>query len=333
MRLETDRSQRDFARSRGFTLIELLVAVTVIGILLGLILPAVQTAREAARRMKCAANLRQIGIAMQSYESAHGMFPPDQLFIRNRPGEPGGVSGLGPHVYLLPYLEQQPLYASVNLAFAFQESVDNPSLENRTARHVALDVYLCPSDGEPERLNNYRFNRGKFDPRPKGVGRPFDGPFSHSVMPRQSLITDGLSRTAFVSERVAGTFGPDEKNLVRDIKTPGGEGTITIESDAQFIPLCLSAKPSIWLPTAGRYWFYTGFLNTAYNHNGSPNDRRPSCIANGFGDWVGTGGLSPPRSYHAGGVNVLLGDGHTEWVSDSIDSKTWTALGTYNAGD
>ena len=100
------------------------------------------------------------------------------------------------------------------------------------------------------------------------------------------------------------------------------------------IPLRLAAPALGWDCTAGRYWLFGDFVNTGYNHNGTPNDRRPTC-----GPFIepavvgGPGGLDPPRSFHSGAVDVLFGDAHVEPVSSSVSQSLWTALGTYNAGD
>jgi prepilin-type N-terminal cleavage/methylation domain-containing protein/prepilin-type processing-associated H-X9-DG protein len=313
---------------RGFTLIEALVAVTVIGLLVGLLLPAVQSAREAARRMQCASNLRQIGVAMNGYNTDQNMFPPSQLVTgvandRRSLYSSNSMSGL---TYLLPYLEQVPLYDSINMTFANIESPEFPIVENATARNARLAVFLCPSDGGPDILNNYRWNRGRFT----GSGRPIaDGPFGFLVLPRTAAITDGLSRTAFVSERIGGSFAGDSYNRPRDVRYP--VGSIMYDSDQQFIPLCLAAEPSGWLTVSGRYWYYSGCLFTSYTHNGTPNDPRPSCCVGVLNDVPC--GLAPPRSFHPGCVNVLFGDGHIEAIADSIDQRAWIALGTYNAGD
>ncbi len=308
---------------RALTLIELLVVIGIIGLLLGMMLPAVQSVREAGRRAGCVANMRQIGIAMQSYYSMHNMFPPSQLHT----GTNWTMNYISELSFLLPYIEQQPLYSSINMTFANTESPDFPLVDNHTARNTPVAIYLCPSDGDHIHLNSYRFNRGRY-----GIKRaqPYDGPFSLGVLPSQTTVTDGLARTAFMSERIAGSFARGGDGPLRDIKLPVANGEL-FASDAQFIPFCLAAPVREWVPTAGRYWYFGGFYNSHYNHNGSPNDPRPTCefkVTPG-----GTYGLHPPRSYHPGAVNVLFGDGHVEAVLNSVDQRVWVALGTYDAGD
>ncbi len=310
-------------RDRAFTLIEVLVVLGVIGILIGLLLPAVQAARESARRVQCSANLRQLGIAMNAYYALHGMFPSSQLLT----GPNWSANCMSELSYLLPDLEQGPLFASINMTLANSESPQLPSLENHTARNTRVGTFLCPSDPCSFALNSYRFNRGRFGMRP---GLPFDGPFSLMVLPSDETVTDGLAATAFVSERVAGTFVA-EGDGVRDIKTAGNLRGTLISSDAQFIPLCLASEPVEWLLVSGRYWMYSGFPFTHYNHNGTPNDGRPSCGWPWIRDY--NIGLHPPRSWHPGGVNVLYGDGRVAFAKNSVNPAVWIALGTYNAGD
>jgi prepilin-type processing-associated H-X9-DG protein len=171
--------------------------------------------------------------------------------------------------------------------------------------------------------NSYRFNRGVF-----GVSNssPFDGPFSLGVLPSDAAIIDGLSNTAFVSERLCGTFDNSSPNYKRDIKIPVYDNK-SIVSDWTFIPECEEAPVKYWISIAGRYWMYNGAEYGDYSHNGTPNDPRPTCLG---GIDIG---LNPPRSNHRNSVNVLFGDGHTESVSNEINVKVWRALGTHASGD
>ena len=311
-------------RRSGFTLIELVVAVGIIGLLVAILLPAVQSAREAARRVRCVSSLRQLGYALHSYHASHNMFPSSSLAN----GRGWSRNCLSELTFLLPYIDQQPLYASINMDLVDLEGPERPSMENHTSRQTAVSTFLCPSDVEVNHRNSYRFNHGRF-----GAGRrPFDGPFSLGVLPSTAKVTDGLSHTAFVSERNGGSFVSGSENPSRDIKYASGENLPVFSSDEQFIPFCLAESPSAWMNKAGRYWFYSGLSYTQYNHNGTPNDRRPTCQGSKDGTWP-QGGLCPPRSFHRGGVGVLFGDGHVEPILDSVDPRVWQALGTFAAND
>ena len=202
-RTQSDTPRRCPRPASGMTLIELLVVIGIIGLLVALLIPAVQGVREVGRRAQCMSNLKQLGLALNSYCSTHQMFPPSHM---TRAGQLGIIDQCSEITFLLPYLEQQPLFSSINFAFNTVDTADGPSVENHTARNTRLDVLLCPSDGEPHHLNNYRFNRGRWR---VAVRHQFDGPFRLSLdryLPTPAAITDGLSRTAFVSERIGGTF-------------------------------------------------------------------------------------------------------------------------------
>jgi len=132
-------------RSRGLTLIELLVVILIVGTLVALLIPTVQSAREAARSAQCRANLHQIGVAMHAYHAMHDMFPPGGLFAKNtRNYSNNWMSGF---TYLLPFIENGPLYDSLNMTLANTDSASNPMGEHRTARQTRIALYLCPGDG------------------------------------------------------------------------------------------------------------------------------------------------------------------------------------------
>jgi prepilin-type processing-associated H-X9-DG protein len=263
--------------------------------------------------------LRQLGLAMNAYHGVHGMFPPGYM-ITQKYWSSNRMTGF---VFLLPYIEQRALFDSINMDLVHVDSSEAPLIENRTARHTRVETFLCPSDGEPNHLVSYRFNFGRLA---SGRATPYDGPFSIGITPSQATITDGLSRTAFLSERVGGGFAAtiDPRRDIRYYSS--WTGTPTYVSDDALIADCLAAPVADWSHTAGRYWMYNGPNDTDYNHSGPPNDRRPSC---GIAD----AGLYPPRSFHVGGVNLLLGDGHVERIADSIDMRAWRALGTFDLGD
>lgn len=295
----------------AFTLIELLVVILIFGVLVGLILPAVQAGREVARRTKCANHLRQIGVAIHNDESARGRF------VSN--------TRLSGFARLLPSLEQSAVYNSINFSIFAHEGWQTPTLENRTARNSRIEVFLCPTDADTTHLISYRLNQGIVGGAPDFRHR---GPFNPITSATPSSVTDGLSRTAFVSESLAGSYAPGQFRPNRDISI-GPEGVVLgrdYDSEADFVQLCTAKKVTeIWF-TAGRFWIQSNVFNTNYNHQGIPNDRRWSCGLDGLG-------LYPPRSLHSGFVNVLMGDGHVEAVSNAIEPRIWAALGTPDAGD
>lgn len=309
-----------YRANRAFTLVESLVVIAVLGLIAAVVVPAIQAARETARRTQCVANMRQLDLAMHQYESVHGMFTPEML-PTYATWTCNFTSGLS---LLLPFLELSDLYSSINMSFANHESPELPLLDNRTARNTRVALFLCPSDPEPIHLNSYRLNQGRFGYR---SDRPYDGPFGAGFLPTQATISDGLSQTAFLSERYAGSFSTAGYETRRDIKRAGEIPVDATANDGVFIPHCVEAPIATWDVAAGRYWMFSGAANGNYNHDGPPNDCRPTCL--GLLDR----GLNPPRSYHPHGVNVAFGDGHIEFVIASVDPQVWVARGTSNSAD
>jgi prepilin-type N-terminal cleavage/methylation domain-containing protein len=207
----------------GFTLIEVLVVITIIGLLVALLLPAAQAAREAARRLRCQNNLRQIGLALANYEASKGCYPFGVGGGGTMASDPGFVSRWSAHSQFLSELEQGPVFDALNFAFVpwgHEPALSPPNLTALTAR---IAGFLCPSDrdgiAESYNLahNNYRACAGT-KPYNVNLGTPGgrgenDGAFWYQSSVRPSRIRDGSGHTAVFSERCLGDSGqPDAKS-------------------------------------------------------------------------------------------------------------------------
>jgi prepilin-type N-terminal cleavage/methylation domain-containing protein len=204
-------------RQRGFTLIEMLVVVSIIGLLAALVLPAVQSSREAARRAQCANNLKQIGVALHNYQSSYGTFPYNLGLPRVDPVR-GRPFYIGERRYsaltrLLPYLEQQPLFASINFSvetYPQDELSDFPFPQNLTAYETRLAAFLCPTDAAPGPTPygcSYRGNHG-LGPHYGTTTESYDsgnGFYSFPGALGPYSFPDGLSHTVAYSERLRGS--------------------------------------------------------------------------------------------------------------------------------
>jgi len=329
--------------SLGFTLIETMVVVSMIGLLIALLLPAVQAAREAARRAQCTNNLKQIGLALHNYESSHRSFPLNLGEPRVDPtrGHPFYI-GARPYsalTRLLPYLDNQPLYASINFSvetFPANGGSEFPFPENTTAYFTGVSAFLCPSEGssEPSPYGcNYRGNYG-VGPSVATSQETYDSgngfyTFPGVLGPRS--FPDGLSHTAAYSERLRGTGTGTRIVPERDL------GYILVmphctTRDADYALQCCRLASTKGFPayrSAGFTWFYGDFECTAYNHAQEPNGRIPDALAGDFTWW----GVSTARSLHPAGVNSLMADGSVRFVKGSISRKVWRGLGTRNGDE
>ncbi len=191
----TKRSEPGRRRLRGMTLVELLVVLAIIGILMALLLPAVQAAREAARRASCSNNLRQIGIGLHNYHDVAGRFPPGGIEPRT-PANPHGRQ-LAWSVFLLPQIEQMPLYDQLDTGKAFDDPV------NAEAAATVLPIYICPSAPQFERLISGRGPcryGGIYGERITGPNQPPKGVMLYDMSFRIADISDGTSSTLIIAE-------------------------------------------------------------------------------------------------------------------------------------
>jgi prepilin-type processing-associated H-X9-DG protein len=317
--------------------------IAIIGVLIGLLLPAVQAAREAARRMQCVNNLKQIGLAIANYESSHGCVVSGYISARG-PLAQFGVSGYNPDpqtgdngpgwgwlALLLPQIEQSPLHNATNF------SLPTWVAENATVVLVEVNVYLCPSAVNPPTLvrmvdadlnllpvanqffarANYQYNQGwndsgmpatvDYDDPVKGC----NGPMYRNSRVRYADVTDGLSNTVFAGEKTpyladASWVGiiPGYRHFAYNAFASAGTGGIGVNYDYASAILAVHSGPSL-------------YEDPMVNH--PPNSP--------------LGHTDEMYSLHPGGGNVLLGDGSVRFIKQSINLRTWQALSSRANGD
>ncbi|WP_165227597.1 DUF1559 family PulG-like putative transporter [Aquisphaera insulae] len=324
----------------GLTLVELVIVVGVLGILFMLTTAAVQSAREAARKMHCSNNLRQIGLALQNYVSQSGCFPPIDL-ASYRPGMPAA------HYYsvltrTLHLADNVPLYNSVN--FYFVPVVTDGLVSNRTAMLSHVGLFLCPSDSggvvEGYGRTNYRFNVGvtcRFAPGasdPPSLAGPFTTHFAYSP----AAFTDGLSNTVGVSERLQGDWVKSTFKRGGDYSLSPFNGAAQILSADEAVELCNSVPAGFAVESrGGESWFVSGFHFTNYNHLLPPNGKGVACAFDDLLEPIDIrvihGGVFPATSYHNGGVMTASMDGSVRFVADGVSPRVWRALATRAGGE
>ncbi|MDR3622389.1 MAG: DUF1559 domain-containing protein [Paludisphaera borealis] len=338
------------SRRGGFTLIELLVVIAIIAVLIGLLLPAVQAAREAARRIQCTNNMKQIGLAVHNYTDTVGSLPLGCSVAFDKGGNPI-FPGWGVTARILPYMEDQNKFNACNFSLA------NESPQNDTAMRVATPAYMCPSDGQattqfiddgqPRNNTNYAFNRGDWYVWGANASavQP-NSPFRVNFVVRLAGVTDGLSNTILAAEvkthtpyllncsgltysPVSGPLqpGPNDNPALIAQYTGCSGGNSELRPDSGHSEwedgnTSQAGFTTAWPPnkvTPGQYSGKTvpdADLIAIREENGGP-----------------TFAAITARSYHPGGVDVLLGDGSVRFVKSTISGATWRALGTISAGE
>ena len=311
----------DQRRCHGFTLIELLVVIAVIGILISLLLPAVQKVREAAARTQCQNNLKQIGLALHNYHDAYGQLPPSQ--------RPPGINTVRHRwvTYLLPYFEQD------NLRRAYDFTVSWGHENNRSVVATRLKVVQCPATPQPERL----------DSQPEGSWQPFAATGDYSAIthvdlrlvsaglvdgagvgilpknsnPRLADVTDGLSNTILVTESAGQPVLYRAGKAVGTVPTnrTNGGGWCRPASE---IALVGSSLDGTVIP--GR----CGINCTNGEDVGSSPYPHPV---------YGVDGSGQIYSFHAGGANAVFGDGSVHFLKANIEIRTLARLVTRAGGE
>jgi len=338
------RGTRKSQTRRGFTLIELLVVIAIIAILMALLLPAVQKAREAARQSQCKNNLKQLGLATHNFESSKQKLPvgsaPRQF--SSAPTFPYNFYRWSMLAHLTPYLEQSIAYKSLDLNTPlFAPPTYGIAPQNQAAVQLLVPVFLCPSDQAKSVSTGYGLPQlgptnyagcagtGAFG------GSPFrneaDGAFFVNSETRMRDFRDGTSSTALISESTLGTGDESTTNpsfVNADPQTVYRFVTGAPLTDAS----CAAVTRWNTSNRRGFMWVNGEFRCTLYNHYYTPNSKTPDCLGylpTGTPDVQFTGyGWRTARSFHSGGVNVVMADGAVRFISQTINTAIWRGLAT-----
>ena len=346
-----NRSPDLFAPRRGFTLVELLVVIAIIGILIALLLPAVQQAREAARRMQCINHQKQLVLAAHNHAATY-QYLPAAFRGQQIGGAPQYYDLWGTLAQLTPFLEQTAVYQSIDLSLTMYQLSPPYGIQAPLAVKTQVPIFLCPSDtgqsvcsdtyGVTGELatTNYAFclGTGTTTGETGWLGSPYqaDGVFYAKSKTKLTDIKDGTSNTVAASERILGA-GPEKTDL--SSRSQIDPQTMFVNPQAETTTSNCDSSVSVNYSQRRMYTWVAGEPRcTSYNHFYPPNDPiHPDCVSNFTGSAPAlrsTGhGLSTARSRHPGGVNAALCDGSVRFIPETIDRTIWRAIATRNNGE
>lgn len=329
----------------GFTLIELLVVIAIIAILIALLLPAVQQAREAARRTQCKNNLKQLGLGVHNYHDVFNCFPLGNMGSERNVG---GASlngtynpylGFSAQVGMLPQLDQSSIFNKINFNSIATDGTVVNGVSNNMMRLTRLAAFLCPSDTDyagTEAGNNYVACGGPSTwwrvPLADQVGA-----FNYLRKVNFRDMKDGSSNVIAMSESVKGDNNGAKFNAFTDVARAipmTGPDVSKSQTDIQTIgAAALAGGPANSLSIDRRDWAIGTCGQSVFNTLATPNWKFPDAIACSTCSAFDNRGVFAARSSHTGGVQTLMGDGSVRFISENIDFLTWQNLGHISDGN
>ncbi|MBO0698978.1 MAG: DUF1559 domain-containing protein [Zavarzinella sp.] len=332
---------------RGFTLIELLVVIAIIAILIGLLLPAVQKIREAANRMKCSNNLKQIGLALHNYNDVNGGFPPGAINIAQNNGDPRDAR-IGPNwaIFILPYIEQDNLYnpvaGSVGLWMSNTNNAWTGDYVWTQVGSTVIKTYQCPSDGRNSSFCTRNFSNVTLNP---GWAR---GNYAANCGPNwwyNQMNGASSNETQYFNLSAQGPFSVwDYRGGANKI----GMGVATIPDGSSNTLLASELLSGVDANDVRGVWAAGSVGSSLLSAHGTGDDRgpnygtgdcaddiwqAPSLPSQNLSNWTScTSNQATARSRHSGGVNALMGDGGVRFIRTSIDVQAWFLINSANDG-